>query len=64
MKLYCRRSCECARTFDFSRSSLFVETLRIPLFHHLDRRVNEDFDKAESGLFVDLSGDGTVCGVR
>jgi hypothetical protein len=43
------------RTFDFASSCLFIEPFRIALLHNFERRIDEDFDKVETRILVDLA---------
>ena len=41
-------------TFDFAFASFLVEALDVAIFADVERRVNEDFQERESGVFVYL----------
>lgn len=50
-------------TFDFTSTSLLVKALGITLLNDMERSINEDLDKAETSLLVQLTGDSTVSAV-
>ena len=49
-----------SRTFDFAGSCLFIEPFRIALLHNFERRIDEDFDKVETRILVDLASNRAI----
>lgn len=50
----------CKRTFDLTGTRLLVETLGVAGLDDGERRVDEDLDEGDAGLFVQLARDGAV----
>lgn len=51
------------RTLDLARTGLLIQALGITLLDDVQRRIDKHLDKAQPRLFVELTGDGTVCAV-
>jgi hypothetical protein len=51
------------RTFDFTGSCLLIKPFRVALFHNVEGRIDEDFDKVETGVLVDLASKRAIIAV-
>jgi len=51
------------RTFNFAGSCFLVQPFRIALFHDVEGRIDEDFDKVETGILVDLTSKRAISAV-
>jgi len=55
-----RNSC---KLFDFAGSCFLVKSFWIALFHDVEGRIDEDFDKVETGILVDLASKRAISAV-
>jgi hypothetical protein len=53
-----------SRTFDFAGSCLFIEPFRIALLHNFKGRIDEDFNKVETCILVDLASKRPIGTIR
>ena len=51
------------RTFDFTGSCLLIKPFRVALFHNVEGRIDEDFNKVETGVLVDLANKRAIIAV-
>ena len=55
-----RRDATLQRTFDLAGTRLLVEPLGVAGLDDGERRVDEDFDEGDAGLFVQVACDGAI----
>jgi len=55
-----RNSC---KLFDFTGSCLFIKPFRVALFHNVEGRIDEDFNKVETGVLVDLANKRAIIAI-